>query len=663
MPPTSATARRIRSVCESAVATPPPAGRPRRGRGGPAGLVVLVEEGQGWKFVSSGCGAITPRLVDPMRGPVIPTRAAAPPGRVPARAVEGGSDGRHRGVEPHRRAWCWAATGSGARLGSGGFGTVYAAHDERLDRCVAVKVIPAHGPAPERAQREALAAARLDHPGIVAVYDAGEEDDARYLVSELVRGRTLDVLERDGALSDRDVLRVGLALADALGHAHERGVIHRDVKPQNVIVPGRAAACGGQADRLRRRAPGRRRAADPHRRRGRHARLHGARAGGGRAGRRARRPLRARARALRGAGGRQPGPRRRPRPPRPAASATVLPRAALAPARPAAGAVRRARPRAGARSRRARHARRAGRRRSRTRCPRSPTTAARSPRTRWSGPRVCRRSAARPPGRPPRADRARAGGGRRPPRSAAAWLPATVRASASRRAARGAAAAFAARRAAPARRLAARRGRLRGRARRAVAGGRRAGAAARRRAAAAAARAAGSWSLPAAAPCSAWPGWPAPTPPSRAACAACWARAALGAAGAVVAAARRAAARSRDRRRHGARRAPATCSRRSPTSGALLLAPLWAAAAVVLPWLVRGRSRRRSTSSGPPTWAAALAAATAAVAGSAGLAEPRGLAAGAVVAGVLAVVGARRGILLNPAHDRPRTGIHRFQPP
>ena len=125
----------------------------------------------------------------------------------------------------------------GHRLGSGGFGTVYAAHDERLDRPVALKLIAADGPAPERAQREALAAARLHHRGIVAVFDAGDAPEGRYLVSELVRGRTLDALEREGALSDRDVLRVGLVLADALEHAHERGVIHRDVKPQNVIVP------------------------------------------------------------------------------------------------------------------------------------------------------------------------------------------------------------------------------------------------------------------------------------------------------------------------------------------------------------------------------------------------------------------------------------------
>jgi hypothetical protein len=134
----------------------------------------------------------------------------------------------------------------GDRLGSGGFGTVYSATDERLQRPVAVKVIPGPGSA-ERGRREALAAGRLDHPGVVAVFDAGEDQRARYLVSELVYGRTLDELSADGVLSDRDVLRIGLALCGALEHAHGRGVVHRDVKPQNVIIPDAPRSAAGVA--------------------------------------------------------------------------------------------------------------------------------------------------------------------------------------------------------------------------------------------------------------------------------------------------------------------------------------------------------------------------------------------------------------------------------
>src|SRR5215212_2537904 len=135
----------------------------------------------------------------------------------------------------------------GPRIGAGGFGTVYEARDERLGRDVAVKAIPADGRADDRARREAHAVARLDHPGIVSVFDAGEEDGTRFLVSELVRGSTLAQLEAAGAVSDRDVLRIGLSLADALEHAHERGVIHRDVKPQNVMVPDRPRSPYGAA--------------------------------------------------------------------------------------------------------------------------------------------------------------------------------------------------------------------------------------------------------------------------------------------------------------------------------------------------------------------------------------------------------------------------------
>ncbi|HEX2086115.1 MAG TPA: serine/threonine-protein kinase, partial [Solirubrobacteraceae bacterium] len=122
------------------------------------------------------------------------------------------------------------------RLGAGGFGTVWLAHDQRLDRDVAVKKVPLEGGESPRAEREALAAARLGHPGIVALYEAGRDREAFYLVSELVRGSSLAELEREGALSDLDVVRIGVALCGALEHAHARGVIHRDVKPANVMV-------------------------------------------------------------------------------------------------------------------------------------------------------------------------------------------------------------------------------------------------------------------------------------------------------------------------------------------------------------------------------------------------------------------------------------------
>ena len=125
-------------------------------------------------------------------------------------------------------------------LGRGGFGEVWRAHDELLHREVAVKRIWL-GPDgdSERATREALAAARLSHPAIVALYEAAAVDDAFYLISELVDGETLARLIAEHALEDEEVLEIGLALAEALSHAHMRGVIHRDIKPQNVLIPHR----------------------------------------------------------------------------------------------------------------------------------------------------------------------------------------------------------------------------------------------------------------------------------------------------------------------------------------------------------------------------------------------------------------------------------------
>jgi serine/threonine protein kinase len=128
------------------------------------------------------------------------------------------------------------------RLGTGGFATVWRAHDERLDRQVAVKILPRERVIGGRFEREARAAARLAHPGIVTLYEAAVDDEGAYLVSELVYGTTLDKLLADGRLSDRDVVRIGVVLCDALAHAHAQGVIHRDVKPSNVLVPERPSS-------------------------------------------------------------------------------------------------------------------------------------------------------------------------------------------------------------------------------------------------------------------------------------------------------------------------------------------------------------------------------------------------------------------------------------
>ena len=137
------------------------------------------------------------------------------------------------------------------RLGAGGFGVVWRAHDELLHREVAVKRISlGAGRDPidsERASREALAGARLAHPAIVVLHEACAAEDAFYLISELIHGDTLAQLIAADVLTDEELLEIGLALAGALAHAHARGVIHRDVKPQNVLVPHQPEERGGVA--------------------------------------------------------------------------------------------------------------------------------------------------------------------------------------------------------------------------------------------------------------------------------------------------------------------------------------------------------------------------------------------------------------------------------
>ncbi|OSP25186.1 serine/threonine protein kinase, partial [Streptomyces sp. 13-12-16] len=132
-----------------------------------------------------------------------------------------------------------------AKLGHGGMGTVWRAKDETVDREVAVKEprVPDHLPereranASERMRREARAAARLDHPAVVNVHDVAVVDGRPWIVMELVQGRSLGaVLQEEGTLSAREAARVGLEVLGALEAAHAAGILHRDVKPDNVLL-------------------------------------------------------------------------------------------------------------------------------------------------------------------------------------------------------------------------------------------------------------------------------------------------------------------------------------------------------------------------------------------------------------------------------------------
>src|SRR5258708_5898693 len=127
-----------------------------------------------------------------------------------------------------------------APLGAGGMGEVYRARDSRLDRDVAIKILPerlAQDPqALARFEREAKAVAALSHPNILAIFDVGADQGVTYAVTELLEGETLRSHVGGAALPWRKVVEIGADIADGLASAHSKGIVHRDLKPENIFL-------------------------------------------------------------------------------------------------------------------------------------------------------------------------------------------------------------------------------------------------------------------------------------------------------------------------------------------------------------------------------------------------------------------------------------------
>ena len=149
-------------------------------------------------------------------------------------------------AQDHAHSWAGRQMGSYkilSLLGSGGMGEVYLARDSRLDRTIALKILPAQLASDQdrmrRFIREARAASALKHPNVTHIYEIGESDGVHFIAMEYVEGKTLAAKISGRPLKPAEIVEIGLQVADALDDAHSKGITHRDIKPANLMLTRR----------------------------------------------------------------------------------------------------------------------------------------------------------------------------------------------------------------------------------------------------------------------------------------------------------------------------------------------------------------------------------------------------------------------------------------